>query len=172
MTYVKSVKWAVNPQDMCFGPAYVLQKSSEEVLSLAVTIARALWTRRNEKRNGKQFMTGFELVKWCGNYIESFKAANSSNSPSSTDSSNAVPVSANAAASVHAATSAISGSSALGLAKQCRQRENLKIVGGVAEFDWKRRSVADLSCLVLVVGFEEKKLERKTGKKMRQSVML
>ena len=28
------------------------------------------------------------------------------------------------------------------------------------------------SCLVLVVGLEEKKLERQTGKKMRQSVML
>ena len=123
-----------------------VQKSSEEVLSLAVTIAWALWTRRNEKRNGNQFMTSFELVKWCGNYIESFKAANSSTSLSSIDSSNVVPtsadavsadaisadavsaiavsadvVTANAAASVHAATSAISGSSALGLAKQCKQ---------------------------------------------------
>ena len=28
------------------------------------------------------------------------------------------------------------------------------------------------SCLVLVVGLKEKKLERQTGKKMRQSVML
>ena len=102
-----------------------VQKSGEEVLSLAVTIAWALWTRQNEKRNGKQFMTGFELVKWCGTYIESFKVANSSTSPSSGHSSNAVSNSANAvsanATSLYAATSAISGSTALGSAKQCRQ---------------------------------------------------
>nr|POF20842.1 hypothetical protein CFP56_14356 [Quercus suber] len=123
-----------------------VQKSGEDVLSLAVTIAWALWTRRNEKRNGKQFMTGFELVKWCGKYIESFRAANSSNSPSFGDSSNVVSnsgnavsrnevsayavsinvVSANAvftnvATFVYAATSTISRSSALGSAKQCKQ---------------------------------------------------
>ena len=112
-----------------------VQKSGEEVLSLAVTIAWALWTRRNEKRNGKQFIIGFELVKWCGTYIESFKAANSSTSPSSGHSSNAVSNSANVVSasavaanavstnstSLYAATSAISGSTALGSAKQCRQ---------------------------------------------------
>ena len=56
------------------------------MLSLAVTIAWDLWTRQNEKRNGKNFTTGFELVKWCGNYIESFKAATSANSATSTTS--------------------------------------------------------------------------------------
>ncbi|KAL0002363.1 hypothetical protein SO802_016144 [Lithocarpus litseifolius] len=100
------------------------KKSGEEVLSLVVTIAWALWTRRNEKGNGKQFMSGFELVKWCGKYIESFKATNSSNLPSSANSANASTnfanaVSTNAATSANATTSA---TSALCLAKpQCRQ---------------------------------------------------
>ena len=96
-----------------------VQKSGEEVLSLAVTTAWSLWSRRNEKRNGKQFMTGFELVKWCGKYIESFKAANSSNLPSSANSANAATNATNAATSANAATFATSAS---GSAKpQCRQ---------------------------------------------------
>ena len=65
-------------------------------------------------------------------------------------------------------------------------------MGGAAELDWKRRSAADLrrsaaeldcnsvsslvgmvlfsSCLVLLAGLEEKTLESKTWKKMRQTV--
>nr|POE98660.1 hypothetical protein CFP56_67999 [Quercus suber] len=66
----------------------VAEKSDNDVLSLAVTIAWALWTRRNEKRHGRKFMTGLELVNWCGRYIDSFKAANSvASSPSAAPSS-------------------------------------------------------------------------------------
>nr|POF07914.1 hypothetical protein CFP56_27493 [Quercus suber] len=60
-----------------------VQKSDNDVLSLAVTIAWALWTRRNEKRHGGKFMTGLELVNWCGRYIDSFKAVNSIDAASS-----------------------------------------------------------------------------------------
>ena len=60
-----------------------IQKSENDVLSLAVTIAWALWARRNEKRHGGKFMTGLDLVNWCGRYIDSFKAANSADAISS-----------------------------------------------------------------------------------------
>ena len=50
------------------------------MLSLAVTIAWALWTRRHEKRNGRNFPIGLMLVQWSGNYIKSFKFAASATS--------------------------------------------------------------------------------------------
>ena len=74
------------------------------MLSLAVTIAWALWTRRNEKRHGRKFMTGLELVNWCGRYIDSFKAANSTDAASSPS---VAPNSADSASSPSAATSAL-----------------------------------------------------------------
>ena len=57
-------------------------------------------------------MTGLELVNWWGRYIDSFKAANSADSASS---SSAAPNSADSASSPSAAPSA------LGSASHCRQ---------------------------------------------------
>ena len=89
-----------------------IQKSENDVLSLAVTIAWALWTRRNEKRHGRKFMTGLELVNWCGRYIDSFKAANS------TDAASSPSVAPN---STDSASSPSAASSALVSATHCRQ---------------------------------------------------
>ena len=38
------------------------QQCSDDALSLAISIAWAMWTRRNQKRNGKKFMTNSLLV--------------------------------------------------------------------------------------------------------------
>ena len=92
-----------------------IQKSENDVLSLAVTVAWALWTRRNEKRHGGKFMTGLELVNWCGGYIDSFKAANSADAASSPS---AAP---NSADSVSSPTAATSATSALVSATHCKQ---------------------------------------------------
>ena len=38
------------------------QQCNDDALSLAISIAWAMWTRRNQKRNGKKFMTNSLLV--------------------------------------------------------------------------------------------------------------
>ena len=114
-----------------------VQRSDNDVLSLAVTIAWALWTRQNEKRHGGKFMTGLELVNWCGRYIDSYKAANSADAASSPS---AAPNSADSA------SSAIAAPSALVSATHCRQVWSppagsvFKVNGDGAVFAQQRKS--------------------------------
>lgn len=43
---------------------------------LVITIARALWTNRNDVIHGKSGKTGLLLVDWCRSYLEEYQAAN------------------------------------------------------------------------------------------------
>ena len=52
------------------------QQCNDDALSLAISIAWAMWTRRNWKRNGKKFMTNSLLVLWVGQFISDFKVVN------------------------------------------------------------------------------------------------
>ena len=52
------------------------QQCNDDVLSLAIFIAWSIWTRRNQKRNGKKFMTKSLLVLWVGQFINDFKFVN------------------------------------------------------------------------------------------------
>ena len=137
-----------------------VQRSDNDVLSLAVTIAWALWTRRNEKRHGRKFMTGLELINWWGRYIDSFKAANSASS------SSAAPNSADSASSPSAAPSA------LGSAPHCRQVWSppagsvFKVNGDGAVFAQQRKSgvgVVIRNCEGLLMGALSMKLNQQLG---------
>ena len=140
-----------------------VQRSDNYVLSLAVTIAWAMWTRRNEKRHGRKFMTGLELVNWWVRYIDSFKAANSADSASS---SSAAPNSADSASSPSAAPSA------LGSAPHCRQVWSppagsvFKVNGDGAVFAQQRKSgvgVVIRNCEGLLMGALSMKLNQQLG---------
>ena len=52
------------------------QQCNDDALSLAISIAWVMWTRRNWKRNGKKFMTNSLLVLWVGQFISDFKVVN------------------------------------------------------------------------------------------------
>ena len=47
-----------------------------EVIGLAITIAWALWSNRNEVIHGKPRKAGLKLVDWCKNYLDEYWSAN------------------------------------------------------------------------------------------------
>ena len=51
------------------------QQCNDDTLSLAIVIAWAMWTRRNERRNGKKVFSGPMLIQWVGRYIAEFRSA-------------------------------------------------------------------------------------------------
>ena len=51
------------------------QQCNDDALSLAIVIAWAMWTRRNERRNGKKVLSGPMLIQWVGRYIAEFRSA-------------------------------------------------------------------------------------------------
>ncbi|KAL0010526.1 hypothetical protein SO802_005634 [Lithocarpus litseifolius] len=52
------------------------QQCNDDSVSLAISVAWAMWTRRNQKRNGKIFMTNSLLVLWVRQFISDFRAVN------------------------------------------------------------------------------------------------
>ena len=49
---------------------------SMEDIGLAITIAWALWSNRNEVIHGKPRKAGLKLVDWCKNYLDEYWSAN------------------------------------------------------------------------------------------------
>ncbi|KAF3955419.1 hypothetical protein CMV_019359 [Castanea mollissima] len=52
------------------------QQCNDDALSLATSIAWAMWIRRNQKRNGKKFVTNPLLVQWVGQFSSDFRVVN------------------------------------------------------------------------------------------------
>ena len=52
------------------------QQCNDDALSLAISIAWAMWTRRNQKMNGKKFLTNSSLVLWVGQFNSDFRVVN------------------------------------------------------------------------------------------------